>query len=427
MLKDIKERIREKNLYILFVYFYFFMMPWNLFKSQMGVLTVILFLLWILKYKFEIIKKIKEVFSFRPLVILILFIVFTYISSLWSSSFKEAFSYVNSFHKYYFLFIPVLFTSLNVNEAKNSIKVLIFSFFTYSIFSLLIFLGLFTITENGSNVLNPKGIMGYAIVTQYMLIGTIASFVFAIFSKKGHKIFYYFMSLICFLALFVNNSRTAQVSLILSIITIFIIYYNKELFNIKRLSISLLTLIGVLVIGFFIIEKINKMDRFENALNEIKKVYYTNKFDGSFGLRIYFNKVGIEAVKEHPLLGFGPEDNVEYLKNYQMNDKNYTYAKIFSTYHSEHFDLITRYGLIGYFLLVLSIIYLFYKLKNINKEYYFISLCFYVPIFYISLANATFAKKPINYILISVFVLLAVIAYRSLLENKDIKDDNITK
>lgn len=36
-------------------------------------------------------------------------------------------------------------------------------------------------------------------------------------------------------------------------------------------------------------------------------------------------------------------------------------------------------------------------------------------------------KKPINYILISVFVLLSVIAYRSFLENKDIKDDNITK
>lgn len=84
---------------------------------------------------------------------------------------------------------------------------------------------------------------------------------------------------------------------------------------------------------------------------------------------------------------------MEYLKNYQENDKNYTYQKIFSTYHSEHFDLITRYGLIGYFLLVLSILYLIYKLKNINKEYYLISLCIYVPIFYISLANATFDKK----------------------------------
>lgn len=271
MFEDIKERIKEKNLYILFIYFYFFMMPWNLFKSQMGVLTVILFLLWIIKYKFEITKKIKEIFSFRPLIILFLFIIFTYISSLWSSSFKDAFSYVNSFHKYYFLFIPVLFTSLNVNEAKNCIKVLVFSFFSYSVFSLLIFLGLFEIVDNGSNIDNPKGIMGYAIVTQYMLIGTIASFIFAIFSKKEHKIFYYTMSIVCFFSLFVNNSRTAQVSLILSIITIFIIYYKKELFNIKKLLISLLVLVSVLTISFFIIEKTNKMDRFENALNQIKK------------------------------------------------------------------------------------------------------------------------------------------------------------
>lgn len=406
--------VKDKNYFLLLVYLYIFLMPWNFFKSQMGVFTVILFLFWLIKFKTELKKRLSFIFQSKPLSLLIAFTVFTYVSALWSGNIEEGLKYVNSFHKYYFLLIPILYCSLNENEAKNSLKVLLLSFFSYSLFSICIYLGWFSIHETGSDINNPKGIMGYAIVTQYMAIGTIGLFIMSLFeNNKTYKYMFLTFSMICLFALLVNNSRTAQIALVLALLTIMVLYYGKKIFNLKYILYASCCTTILIVSIFFLLHSFNKLDRFQKAYNELAKVVYEDKYEGSFGLRVYFNKVGLEAVKERPILGFGPENNVKYLINYQENDPNYTYEKTFSTYHSEHFDLLTRYGLVGYLLLISSIVLLLKMLKAYDIKYYLIGLTFYIPIFYISLANATFAKKPINYILITVFILLCIILDKS--------------
>ena len=415
------EKIRNTDNYILFVYVYFFLMPWNLLKSQMGVLSIILFIWWVIKFKSEIFTKLKTILEFKPLVLLILFILFTYFSTLWSDSISEGFEYVNKFHKYYFLIIPILFTSLKVQEAKNSIIILLISFATYSIFSLLIYLGLFVIEDTHSNVSNPKGIMGYAIVTQYMAIGVLGSFFLAIFTEeKKYKYLYFFISCICILSLLINNSRTAQIALVLAIITIIILNFRYSYFTIKRVFIFLILAFVLLASSLYFFEKSGKLSRYKAAYNELNEVVTQDKYKGSFGVRLYFNKVGIQVIKDNFFFGMGPEDNTRELNKIQKNDPNYK-ERYFESYHSEHIDLLTRYGVIGYLLLISSTIVLLYNLR-FNKKYYYIGLSFYTITFYISLANATFAKKPINYILISVFVLLSIIAFNNL---KNKKHDSI--
>lgn len=412
------EKIKVTDNFILFIYMYIFLMPWNFFKWQMGVLTVVIFIWWIIKYKSQLKEKIKTIFEFKPLFILILFIVYSYITILWSSSWTEGFQYVNDFHKYYFLLIPVLFTSLNSKEAKNGVKIFIISFTCYSVFSILIYLGLFTIEDTGSTSSNPKGIMGYAIVTQYMAIGSIASFFLAIFSKsKNRSILFFISSVLCFFALFVNNSRTAQLAFLLSVIVLFIIYYKKAIFKIKNFIFFLMSVILITFITLFLLDKSNKLERFKTAYNELEEVITENEYEGSFGLRIYFTKTGIEIFKKNVLFGTGPQDNVEKLEEIMENDPNYTNNRTFTSFHSTHIDFLTRYGLIGYLLLVGSIVYLFYMYKYKDK-YFYIGISFYTVIFFISFANATFSKKPINYILITFFVLLSIIAYNQIKENK---------
>ncbi|PHO09816.1 polymerase [Malaciobacter canalis] len=418
-INEITHYLKNEDKLVLFIYFYCFIMPWNFSNGQFGTLTIILFISWLIKYKDTIIKRFRSIFNFKPLVLLIIFILYTYISSLWSESLKDGLDYVNSFHKYYFLMIPVLFTTLNEKEAKKAILLFIISFSLYTIFSFLIYLGMFTISDTNSTSSNPKGIMGYAIVTQYMAIGAICSFIIAFFSgKKNIKVLFYFLSFINFITLFVNNSRTAQLAFLLSIISIIILMNYKKIFNLKSLLFFSIFFSIILVFTYILLDKSNKLNRYEMAINEVKEVFTKNKFEGSVGLRIYFNKVGIEALKENPIFGFGPEDNVKFLENYQKNDSRYTYEKIFSTYHSEHFDLISRYGLLGYLLLIASILWLLILLKKYDLKYFLIGTTFYIVIFYISFANATFAKKPINYILISLFVLLSVIVYKKSIEKK---------
>lgn len=149
-----------------------------------------------------------------------------------------------------------------------------------------------------------------------------------------------------------------------------------------------------------------------------------NKFDGSFGLRLYFNKVALEILEKNLIFGMGPVDNTEYLKNNMENNPYFKSKKIvFSAFHSNHMDILTRYGLFGYLLLIFSVLYLFYKYKE-KDCFYYIGLSFYTVIFFISFANATFSKKPINYIFISFFVLLSIIIYKKILEDKNSNLEN---
>ena len=419
---QIIEKIKSTDNYILFLYIYFFLMPWNLLKSQMGVLSIILFIWWIIKFKSEIFTKLKTILEFKPLVLLILFILFTYLSTLWSESISEGLQHVNKFHKYYFLIIPVLFTSLSMKEAKNSLKILIISFATYAIFSLLIYLGLFVIEDTHSNSSNPKGILAYAIMSTYMSIGVLCSFVISYFNQnKTIKISFGIMSFVCLLALFVNNSRTAQLALILAIITIIVLNFKYSYFTIKRVFIFLILVFVFIFSSFYFLEKSGKLTRYKVAYNELQEIIINNKYEGSFGVRVYFYKAGFKIIQENFFFGMGPEDNTYELAKLQKNDKDYIHKKIFTSFHSQHLDVLTRYGFIVYFLLVFSAIFLLFKLKN-NKEIYFFALSFFLVTFYTSFANVMLIKKPFNYIYICVFVLLSLIAYLSPknTKNKDI-------
>ena len=401
----------KEDKYILFVYFYLFIMPWNFFKWQMGVLTVILFIWWLVKFRTQIKNRIIELIEFKPLTILILFIIYSYVSILWSDRIEDGYDHVDKFHKYYIFIILPLFFSLKPNEAFNGIKLLILSFGLYAIFSLMIFAGLLTIESTNSDENNPKGIMAYAIMSVYMAIGSILSFFIVKFAKNNiTRNIFVLIGLLCFLALFVNKSRTAQLAFILTIFVLFIIYFRKNIFKIKNFLVSMIVLFIVTFSSFLLLKGSEKLDRYIAAYQETKEAIVENKFDGSFSLRLYFNIVGLKVIKEEPIFGSGPEDNVEKLAEYQKSDPNYTYPKIFTSYHSQHMDLLTRYGIVGYMLVIVSAIYLVFSLRR-YKESYYLALSFFLVVFFSSFANVILIKKPFNYIYISIFVLFSVIAY----------------
>lgn len=411
MIKNIISYLNNEEKYILFVFFFIFLMPWNFFKWQMGVLTVILFVWCLIKFRFEIRIKVMSLLEFKPITILIGFIVYTYISILWSDSMSDGYNHVDKFHKYYIFIILPLFLSLKLDEAITGIKVLVISFGIYAVFSLMIYAGLLTVESTSSDENNPKGIMAYAIMSVFMAIGSIMSFHIAKFSKDrvGRNIFL-LIGLCCFLALIVNKSRTAQLSFLLTIFIISIIYFRKNLFKIKNLLISLI-IIGAVIFSSVILFKDNeKLNRYTAIYKETKEAILENKFKGSVSLRLYFNIVGFKVFMEEPFFGSGPEDNTNKLVEYQKNDPHYTFPKIFTSYHSQHIDFLTRYGIFGYMLLVLSVIYLIILLRK-YKEVYYLAISFFLIVFFSSFGNVMLTKKPFNYIYICFFVLFSVIAY----------------
>jgi O-antigen ligase len=411
MIKNIISYLNNEEKYILFVFFFIFLMPWNFFKWQMGAFSIILFLWWIIRYKNNLKDKIKKIFQFKPLLIFIIFLIYVYITPFWSDSWYEGFNYVNDKYKYYILIIPVLFTSLNEEQAKKCIDILIFSFVSYSIFSICIYFGFFNIEDTGSDKSNPKGIMGYAIVTIYMAVGAIATFFMGLnYNNRNYKIFFFILSFICFFALMVNNSRTTQLAFVLSTIFLLFITFKKNIFNLKNFLITFIMLIVLLSSSIYLLNKANKLDRFILAYKEASIALEKNKFEGSLGYRLYFNVVGAEIISDNNFIfGMGPVDNTKELTKRMLEDPRWQSKLIFSAFHNTHLDLITRYGFLGYILLWFAIVYLFFSVKNKDK-YYFICLSFFAIIFFTSFANGTFEKKPINYLIITIFILLSIIS-----------------
>lgn len=405
------ENIKNIDRFILYIYFYFFVMPWNFEKWQMGVLSVIMFIWWIIKYKKEILDKFKTIIEFKPLLLMIIFILYSYIAALWSQDISDGLKAVNKFYKYHFLIIPVLFTSLNINQVKISIKIMLISFASYSIFSIMIYLGAFSISETGSDSSNPKGIMAYAIASALMAVGALCSFILMLFEKDNKKkMFFGFISLLCFFALFINNGRTAQVAFLLASFSTIIFYYRKQLFSLKKLLFIILLVFSLFFSSIYFLIKIDKINDFKVAYSETKKVFVENKYEGDFGLRIYFNKIGLDILKEYFIFGMGPVDNGDELEKRMKQDTSYTYGVYTTSFHSSHMDILTKNGIVGYLLLILSIVFLLYKLRN-DKTIFYIALSFFFVVFYSSLANVMLIKKPFNYVFISFFILFSVYGY----------------
>ena len=83
-----------------FILLWIFILPWDFFKNIMGFSTVIMIVLWLFLGKSKgYFKKLKEILSNKPIIIFILFILFSYLSLIWSNNQKTAFSELN-FYKY---------------------------------------------------------------------------------------------------------------------------------------------------------------------------------------------------------------------------------------------------------------------------------------------------------------------------------------
>lgn len=414
---------KKINWFISYVYFYIFMLPWNFFKSQVAITSLILLVWAFIKYKKALFVKTKELSKFLPITLLFLFFLYSFISVLWSDPIIRGFNHVLNFEKYYFIFVPVLLVSLDKNKAIIGLKVLLLSFAFYSIYSILIYLGFFNSGEYGFQPGNPTGHLRYLIVSQYMVIAFFSSlFVLYYSDNKIEKLLFLLVSVLSFITLFINNSRTAQLSFIAILLILTIVFFKKNIFKIKNLALISLVILGVV----YFLTQGNRFERYKLSYIEMKKAINENIYDGSFGLRLYLTKTGFEIFSKNILLGTGPKDNRKILMDIAREDPYYKGAKdekdLLNHFHSEQMDTLTAYGLVGYSLLFFSIVFLIYKLRK-QPLFYYLSLIVFLTLFINSFANKTLSVKPLNYVYIIFFILFAIIAY-NLEKNEKEKIEN---
>ena len=407
----------QKNYFLTFIYLYVLIMPWNFTNGIMGFSSIILLIWWlIIGKKNGYFKKLKNILTFKPIVLLILFMLWSYLSLLWTEDYEWS-EIALKYYKYYWILIPVLFTAVTTNEAKKLLHIFIISLGIYAIFSLSIAFSLIEIINDPSNtnpvsISNPRGILAYAIVTPYMAIATLSSLVLAIYSNhKNLKILFSISFIVSFTALFLNNGRIGQLSFFLTILSLMLIY-RRYLFNYKViLGISTILIGSILFFNYT-----GKLQHFTNGLNELKSPE-KKEYDGSFGVRLYMDIAAIELIPHHPLIGAGAGDNInEFIEYTKTHPSKATWLR---SYHNQHFDTLTKYGIIGYILLWGSVFMLLYSLKG-NKKYFPLAFIFFSITFFDGLGDIILLMKPYNNIFTLIFILFSIIALNKHENNKTI-------
>lgn len=405
MLKNLIDKIKE-NYFISYLYLYVAIMPWNLANGMMGLTSVILLIWWIIIGKKEgYFKKLKNIFTFKPLIILMLFLGWSYLSLLWTENYEWS-EISLKYYKYYWIMIPVLMLSINKEEAKNIFYIIIFSLGVYSLFSVSQALGIIEIDYTGlasaGSRNNPRGILAYAIVTPYMAISTLSSLFIALSSKnKNIKIFFYILTLLSLIALFLNHGRAGQLGFLMTII-ILMFFYRKYLFSYK----IILTLLVTIGLGIVILKTTGIMDKTINDLYELKNPDNPKNI-GSFSQRAYMWEAAIDLIPNHPIIGAGAGDNIdEFIEFTKTHPSKATWLR---SYHNQHLDTLTKYGIIGYLLLWGSVFWLLLSLRT-NRYYFTLALIFFSVTFFDGMGDIILLMKPYNNIFMLMFLLFSIIA-----------------
>jgi O-antigen ligase len=225
--------------------------------------------------------------------------------------------------------------------------------------------------------------------------------------KENNKAIKYLLLIIAtmsFFTMLVNNGRMGQISFLGTFIIV-IIYYRKYLLEYKKILIS-----SVLVIALSIsfMYSNNKIDRYLKGINELVYSYQNDEYIGSWGPRLFFYKGAIELIRDNLVFGKGIGDALIEFKNYQINNKEKLKHPIVKQFHSQHFELIVKFGIFGYVLFLMSIIILLIKLYKIEKDYMYIGLIFFSMFLMASIGDGIMRMSNFDNFFILVFVLLSI-------------------
>ena len=407
-MRELIDNLKE-NVFITYVYIYIFLMPWNFFNGQMGILSVLLFIFWLKKIINKDFKtEMKKLFSFPPVFCLSMFFIFVLLSLLWTENIKHAFAEDIKFYKYYLLVLPILFTSISDKEALLGIKVFLVSLCFYAIFSIAIYLGLVY------SFSDQRGILPYSIVTPYMAIGLLSSIIFFFQTKDKQRMLFFVCTLFFLIALFINQGRAGQLAFVITLFILLLVNYKILFKNMKYLILSTF----IIIIAIYTLSNNGKLDRLQTGFNELTHIEESN-FSGSWGYRAYMWYAAWDIFKKNPIIGVGAGDNIDEFRKYAA--KNPSNATWLGTFHNQHLDYITKYGIIGYSLFISSLFLLiFYARKNLLI--FNLSIIFFSITFFDALGDVLLHMKPYNNIFILLFTLVTII----ILKNNEKKDSNGT-
>jgi O-antigen ligase len=358
----IKDKINNITLYDIINYLiliYSFSIPLDKYITKF--IALLLLVVWILEGDFK--NKFLTIVSSRVIQVLFLFILFNYISVLWSNHPNIALSYVRKYS--YFLPIIIIFTSIKKEYIKYVIMFYLSGLFLGEIITYGIYFNIWTTSYNLSHISpSPTAFMSHTIYSAMIAFGAILSLYNLITTdNKIFKLIFLFFYLSISINLFISDGRTGLVPFVfVQFILLIYIYRNK----VKYTIVYLIAIFLLLYTSYNNIKSFNQ--RINHGYDNFRNAIEHKNFNSSFGTRMAMIYIGLQIFKDNPFIGVGIKDNMDELINYANNIKEYDMNVVKQFYkwhfHNQYIEILTQLGLIGLMLFLL----IFYTLLKIKIE-----------------------------------------------------------
>ncbi len=348
-------------------------------KAGANLFAILLLLLWLIdgkiKYKFQLIKYNKFI------LLLSIFIGYSFISLLWAKDFHEGLEYISKYR--HFLIVPIIYTSLNKYYIKYILSSFLLAIFISEIFSYGIFFEIWKYKDVLPT--DPSPFLDHMTYSTFLAFASSVLLIkFFIEKELKYKILYILFFLSITTNLFINGGRTGQV---IFIILIFVLSFHYIKYKIQALFITIVLLGTIFFVAY------NYSDNFNNRANSLKyEVYdmvYNDHYSGSSGARVSLWIVGVNTFLDNILLGTGIGNDMNAINQYSKEyNFDYNFMKQFDDHHSTFITLSVQFGIVG-FLFSLFMCYIIFTLKFKNNEYYMINKMFIVSFILFSLTHNT--------------------------------------
>ncbi len=348
-------KIRINSLINYLVIAYAFILPLS--RAAIVAFTALLFILWIIEGGFR--EKFREIFRCKFTLSLIIFLIFSAISLFWTEeeNLKEAISYIRKY--WYLLILFPIFTSLK----QKYIPKVLYAFLAGMSISVIISWGIYfdwwQIKEVTADSLSP--FMYHVFYSIFLAFSSLLALNFALNSKDKRVIFLHIFLAILFTGiLFLGIGRTGQVILVVGI---FLLLINNFEHKIKAISIAFI--LSTILIGAFYTFNDTFKQRTDFIKNDIVQTIVEENYCNSLGGRAFTWVITYELVKEHPIIGIGIGDHLEYLRDTMGSDERFSTCHLKSMivyFHGQYIEIVAQIGLLG----LISFLAVFYFLMSIS-------------------------------------------------------------
>ena len=160
-------------------------------------------------------------------------------------------------------------------------------------------------------------------------------------------------SMICgFIAAILSQSR--GVWLVLPFYLVIALYYSLKHSRVRLIGVVIAFLLVVAVtLATPFGNMVNK--RIESAVNEVTAFYTKDQYKSSLGTRLAMWEIAIDVWKHHPVIGTGPGDFDEIIRELQKNGK-YVGMDVHGSTHNIYMQSLVNAGILGFIAMVFAII-----------------------------------------------------------------------